>query len=191
MLCLLCQNHFAEPNWHVLSFFIQFSFAGPHTEHCWSWSKESCQMSAISSSFLCQETTDQTSAIWSSFHCHHWCSSLFLTQNEKHSHWNLVLLFALIILNFWRKQVKWDSARSCENVQFLKAMKDSNLCGSCVIVCVIMLESMSLFAQDDYVLQCEIIQIMYIFLFLNPKALQLNKILLQTLILINEYAVYP
>ncbi len=70
-------------------------------------------------------------------------------------------------------------------------MKDSNLCSSCVIVCVIMLESMSLFAQDDYVLQCEIIQINYISLFLNPKALQLNKILLQTLILINEYAVYP
>jgi hypothetical protein len=54
-----------------------------------------------------------------------------------------------------------------------------------------MLESMSLFAQDDYVLQCEIIQIKYIFLFLNPKALQLNKFPLQTLILINEYAVYP
>jgi hypothetical protein len=70
-------------------------------------------------------------------------------------------------------------------------MKDSNLCGSCVIVCVIMLESMSLFAQDDYGLQSEIIQIKYIFLLLNPKALQLNKILLQTLILINEYAVYP
>lgn len=70
-------------------------------------------------------------------------------------------------------------------------MKDSNLCGSFVIVCVVMLESMSLFAQDDYVLQCEIIQIKYIFLFLNPKALQLNKFPLQTLILINEYAVYP
>jgi hypothetical protein len=70
-------------------------------------------------------------------------------------------------------------------------MKDSNLCGSCDIVCVIMLESMSLFAQDDYVLQCEIIQIKYIFLFLNPKALQLNKILLLTLILINEFALYP
>jgi hypothetical protein len=54
-----------------------------------------------------------------------------------------------------------------------------------------MLESMSLFAQDDYGLQSEIIQIKYIFLLLNPKALQLNKILLQTLILINEYAVYP
>jgi hypothetical protein len=54
-----------------------------------------------------------------------------------------------------------------------------------------MLESMSLFAQDDYVLQFEIIQIKYIFLFLNPKALQLNKFPLQTLILINEYAVYP
>jgi hypothetical protein len=32
---MLDQNYFAEPKWHILTFFIQFERAGSHTEHRW------------------------------------------------------------------------------------------------------------------------------------------------------------
>jgi hypothetical protein len=35
---MLGQKHFAEPNQHVLTFFIQFYCAGSHTEYYWGCS---------------------------------------------------------------------------------------------------------------------------------------------------------
>ncbi len=36
---MLSQNHFPEPNRHILTFFIQFYYAGSKTKHSWRCSK--------------------------------------------------------------------------------------------------------------------------------------------------------
>jgi hypothetical protein len=80
---MLGQSHFAEPNRHVLTFFIQFLLPGSHTEHQWSCSPSLCKADTVHK--LCKNSGPKP-FWWAKPACFHFFSSNYNFSRSRTKH---------------------------------------------------------------------------------------------------------